>query len=262
MLTKDLLRWALVGSVLFHICIVLGISFVMPAQSETPVIGPPLRITLVSTPSDKPPEESDIVAQANSSGEAEPDAALPETSLDARSSVRQQTDLTAQREIFTVDRAEHSAGSDDANAEAAEFRQSREQLRAAISLAYLNAQAQPREAYVSARAKQNKYAAYVEKWRLLVERVGNANYPEAAKQQGIEGSLVLDVAIAHDGTVSAVRVLSSSGEKILDDAAVRIVHIAAPFDQFPDAIRQDVDILHIVRTWQFGENAFISTVIQ
>ena len=92
---------------------------------------------------------------------------------------------------------------------------------------------------------------YFEAWRRKVERVGNLNYPEAARAQGLHGSLRLLVAIAADGTLTDVRVLDPSGHQVLDDAAVRIVRLAAPFAPFPPAMRRNADVLEIVRTWQF-----------
>ena len=91
-----------------------------------------------------------------------------------------------------------------------------------------------------------------------MERVGNLNYPEAARQQKLEGSLVLDVSISSDGQVHKVRVLKTSEIKMLDDAAERIVHIAAPFDRFPDGFAREIDTLHIVRTWEFGHGRVVS----
>ena len=38
---------------------------------------------------------------------------------------------------------------------------------------------------------------------------------------------------------------------VLDEAAQRIVRLAAPFAPFPDNISQDTDILSITRTWTF-----------
>jgi len=97
------------------------------------------------------------------------------------------------------------------------------------------------------------YSSYMDAWRAKVERVGNLNYPEMAKRQNIAGSLVLDVAINPDGTVNAIQVLRTSGHKILDDAAVRIVELAAPYAPLPPDMRADTDILHITRTWKFRE---------
>jgi protein TonB len=59
------------------------------------------------------------------------------------------------------------------------------------------------------------------------------------------------VGIKPDGEVESVEINRSSGKKVLDNAAIRIVRLAAPFDRFPDAIRRDTDILYITRTWSF-----------
>ncbi len=109
----------------------------------------------------------------------------------------------------------------------------------------------PRRKFISATTKEYNYAAYMEAWRSKVERVGNLNYPEQARQQNLSGSLVLDVALNADGTINEITIRRSSGEKILDDAAVRIVELAAPFSAFPQNIKDETDILHIMRTWQF-----------
>ncbi len=119
----------------------------------------------------------------------------------------------------------------------------------------LEAKAQrPRRKFISATTKEYNYAAYMEAWRSKVERVGNLNYPEQARQQGLSGSLVLDVALNADGSINEITIRRSSGEKILDDAAVRIVELAAPYAPFPQNIKDETDILHIMRTWQFINN--------
>lgn len=92
---------------------------------------------------------------------------------------------------------------------------------------------------------------YFEAWRRKVERVGNLNYPDAARARSLYGSLRLLVAIVPDGTLRDVRVLESSGHRVLDDAALRIVRLAAPFAPFPPEMRRNTDVLEIVRTWQF-----------
>lgn len=92
---------------------------------------------------------------------------------------------------------------------------------------------------------------YLAAWRRKVERVGNLNYPDAARQRKLQGSLRLLVAIAADGTLREARVLESSGHAELDTAAVRIAQLAAPFAPLPPAMRRNTDVLEIVRTWQF-----------
>ncbi len=109
----------------------------------------------------------------------------------------------------------------------------------------------PRRKFISASTKEYKYAYYMEAWRAKVERVGNLNYPDAARKDKLSGSLILDVALNKDGSINQITIRRSSGYQVLDDAALRIVKLAAPYSPFPEHIREETDILHITRTWQF-----------
>lgn len=109
----------------------------------------------------------------------------------------------------------------------------------------------PRHRFVNSRTKEYKYAAYMEAWRAKVERIGNLNYPDEARRRRLSGNLLLDVALRPDGSVHQIVLRRSSGHKVLDDAAMRIVKLAAPFAPFPKDIRAETDILHVERTWQF-----------
>ncbi|WP_200250462.1 TonB family protein [Thiococcus pfennigii] len=109
----------------------------------------------------------------------------------------------------------------------------------------------PRRKAISASTREYKYASYLEAWRRKVERIGNLNYPEIAKERKLYGNLILLVSVRADGEVMAVRVVRSSGHPELDQAAVRIVELAAPFAPFPPDIRTETDVLDITRTWQF-----------
>ena len=117
----------------------------------------------------------------------------------------------------------------------------------------------PRRKWISASTRAHHYAAYMEAWRAKVERVGNLNYPDEARRHELSGNLLLDVALRADGGVEHIIVRRSSGHKVLDDAAVRIVKLAAPFARLPKNIRAETDILHIERTWRFlSSNRFAS----
>ena len=96
-----------------------------------------------------------------------------------------------------------------------------------------------------------RLARYVEDWRAKIERIGNLNYPEAARSLRLYGSLLLTVSIRSDGSVENVEINRSSGDRVLDAAAVRIVEMSAPFAAFPPDIKRDTDVLHITRTWMF-----------
>ncbi len=109
----------------------------------------------------------------------------------------------------------------------------------------------PRHKFINARTREYQYAAYMEAWRAKVERVGNLNYPDEARRRKLSGSLLLDVSLRPDGSVKDIVLRRSSGHKVLDDAAIRIVKLASPYAPFPKEIRKETDILHIERTWQF-----------
>lgn len=104
---------------------------------------------------------------------------------------------------------------------------------------------------ISASTREFRYASYLGAWERKVERIGNLNYPQAAKAQKLQGNLILDVAVRADGSVEQVRVVRSSGQPLLDEAAIKIVHLAAPYAPFPPDIAAETDVLNILRTWQF-----------
>lgn len=160
--------------------------------------------------------------------------------------------------------AETAAPAEDApaatTAPAPELPTAQELIARSFAMASLHAELQqklenkasrPRTKFVSATTQEYKYAAYMEAWRAKVERVGNLNYPDEARRRKLSGALLLDVALKPDGSVLEIIVRRSSGHRVLDDAAVRIVELAGPFAPFPAEIRRDVDVLHVTRTWKF-----------
>ena len=131
------------------------------------------------------------------------------------------------------------------------------------SLAMLNLQAQiarqtqtyqerPRKRFIGANAREYRFAQYEEDWRAKIERIGTNHYPAEARGK-LYGTLRLTVTIRPDGSVESIDLDRSSGLKILDQAAFRIVQMAGPFAAFPESIRKDTDLLVITRTWFFAQ---------
>lgn len=119
-------------------------------------------------------------------------------------------------------------------------------------------QKRPRKKFIGARAAEYRFAQYEEDWRVKVERVGTLNYPPEARGRHY-GNLRLTVTIRPDGSVESIELDRSSGLKVLDAAAFKIVRMAAPFAAFPANIRRDTDLLVITRTWFFGQGDKIWT---
>ena len=132
-------------------------------------------------------------------------------------------------------------------------------LEAEISRNWDNYQKRPRRKFIGARAREYRFAAYVEAWRQKVERVGNLNYPEEARTQKLYGHLRMTVNIRDDGSVESIDLNEPSDQPLLNEAAKRIVEMAAPYAAFPADVSRDTDIISITRTWTFTrEDTFSS----
>lgn len=252
-----------------HALLILGISFT-PEQPDHEDKLPSLDITLVTKRDTPPPKEADYLAQISQDGggntaekirpqleqAAQPAVAAPPPPSPAAGEARRLASSAGQRKVQVADAAKPAAPT------AAEL------INRSLELASLDQQLRqsmqaysqrPRQAFISARTQEFKYASYMNEWVGKVERVGNLNYPDEARRQNITGSLMLQVAINTDGSVRNIRLLRASGYKVLDDAAIRIVQLAAPFAPLPPEIRKDTDILHITRTWEFLNQGGLAT---
>jgi protein TonB len=282
----DRLGLALFVSILAHMVVVLGVTFSAPRVRQPG--SESLEITLVQTRSDKTPDNPQFLAQANQDGGGDvksPDIArspLPIMEMSDRNTElpvarpQPQEQVTVLKDLvalFTGKESERRVRTTEPHPEKKDENRTpermglpekrardieRARLNAEINRSFQEYQKMPRHKYLNARTQEYKYAAYMDAWRAKVERVGNLNYPEEARRQNLSGSLVLDVAINPDGSVHALQVLRSSGQKLLDDAAMRIVEIAAPYAPLTPDMRADVDILHITRTWEFQETGLTS----
>ena len=269
-----LFRYTLAISIAIHV-IVLAIKFQPFDLQKMLDRGPPLEVALVNAKSPTKPTKADVLAQAHLDGGGNTDAdrraktplpVLPKDTHSADLTVATQRVETLEqqtRELMTRLRSAPTAPAVAKPTEAADPKDmptSAELMQRTLEAMRLEAQIakdmdayqkRPKRRFVGARAEEYRFARYVEDWRLKIERVGNLNYPQAAREAKLYGSLVLTVSIRADGSVESVRVNRSSGQRVLDAAAVHIVEMSAPFATFPPDIRRDTDILHITRTWSF-----------
>jgi len=283
---SDRFGLALFGSILTHMVVILGVTFTIPKIHSDGWAT--LEITLVQTRSEKAPDAPQFLAQANQDGGGDSDlkltprSPLPVLEVSEKTNPFQRaqpkpqpkavpvrevndllTDEEARKKIATREPRKDQQPPQPQPAQAGVternvLQQERARLSAEISRSWQEYQKRPQRKFINARTQEYKYATYMDAWRAKVERIGNLNYPEQARRQRLAGSLMLDVAINADGSINAVVVRRSSGHKLLDDAAVRIVEMAGPFPAFPPNIRIDTDILHIMRTWKFNEQLLTS----
>jgi len=269
-----------------HALIILGVSFDVEELFDPDHQRAPLEITLVHSQSDEAPDEADYLAQANQKGGGNvkekvrpsspfPNARPTEDRGDAPQT-RQAQAPTPEPErrkpvLSTESDAPVKVQQEPSEAPTPEhpLPDASELVQRSMEIARLSAQIKqrqqayaqmPRHHFITANTREHVTAAYEEAWRQKVERVGNLNYPDEAKRRNLSGVLLLDVAINADGTLHGTRVLRSSGEKLLDDGAIRIVRLAAPYSPFPEEMREKgMDVLHIIRAWQFQSDNSLST---
>lgn len=283
---NDRLGVTVFGSFLVHMVVILGVTFTLPNLRDLPGL-PALEITLVQTASDQRPENPEFLAQANQDGGGDSDTAeIAKNPLPVREispvnhdfptfqsvpqkrvlSEHEMTALLTQADARKIKARDTKPEKKDLQLQPpnlglmarTEVEEESSRLNAEISRTWQEYQKRPRHKYLNARTQEYKYAVYLDAWRAKIERIGNLNYPEEAKQRHLAGTLVLDVALNADGSVNDISIRRSSGQKILDDAAIRIVELAAPFAPFPPEIREDTDVLDITRTWEFNESGFSS----
>ncbi len=281
----DRLGFTLFLAAVLHIALILGVGF---SLAEPEQISRTLEITLSTFNSESKPKEADFLAQANQQGSGSLDKkATPKTTELAPfqdtqinkvvpPSAPKATPAPAEAPKATVattrpkpektpaKREQRQPEPDPLPQKAPEFDSAQLSSEIASLEAELSSQ---RELYAkrpkihrlnAASTMRDKGAWYKDDWRKKIERVGNLNYPDDARRQRIYGSLRLLVSINRDGTLYEVQVLESSGQQVLDQAALRIVRLAAPFAPFSGDLA-DIDRLEIIRTWRFERGDKLSS---
>jgi protein TonB len=259
-----------------HAFVFFGIGFAFPGLGK--IISTPLRpleVVLVNSKSKTRPMNAEKMAQNNLDGggntadERHAKTPLPTLSDDEQFSPEQSAQRVKQLEqeakrLLTQLKSNYSIPEEKNNKNPTSAELSGQDLvQRSLEIARLEAEISksmdtyekmPKRKFIGARTQEYRYAQYVEDWRAKVERVGNMNYPQQARDQKIYGKLTLTVSIRADGSIESVEVNRSSGQRILDASAMRIVKLAAPYAPFPPNIRKDVDVLSITRTWMFTSN--------
>jgi protein TonB len=277
------LHTALGLSILLH-GVLLSVHFGFPDALRWKSANAPLEVVLVNAKTREKPASADVLAQANLDRGGNVDQhRRAKTPLPVTEPHKPGRDLAqAQRRVRQLEEQQQrllaqarDTGSrvpmETPNPPAATAEATRPSGRdlADLSLAAMRLQAQidrqieeyqkrPRKRFIGARATEYRFAQYEEDWRSKVERVGTLNYPAEARGK-LYGNLRLTVTIRPDGTVQSVELDRSSGLKVLDAAAFKIVRMATPFAAFPPEIRRDTDLLVITRTWFFGQGDKIWT---
>ncbi len=273
---RSTFTYALIASVAIH-AVLLAVKFRVFDFDRMPDRGPALEVALVNAKSAVKPAKAELLAQHNLDGGGNteekrraksPLPVLPKQPRAEEFVVANEPVETREQQAKEV--MTQAQGAPVATAPAADSGTSEQpempsatalmqktlevmRLEAQIAKDMDGLQKKPRRKHVGASAEEYRFARYVEDWRQKVERVGNLNYPEAARQMKLYGNLILTVSIRSNGSIEKVVIERSSGRKLLDAAAIKIVEMAAPYAPFPRDIERDIDYLDITRTWTFAK---------
>jgi protein TonB len=278
----DRLSFTLFLAAALHGLVIFGVAFELSKPNDS---APSVTVTLATSESNEIPDKADFVAQSNQQGSGSLDE-IKEITTDKLSPFSSQsiedTQTLNEKRAYVVDPLKNQAikttkAKNKTNSSPSEInkteRQAGKDTRDAQSIsreiaslkAKLDKQRQqyakrPRELVLtSVSTKASRDAAYLNDWTRKIEMVGNQNFPREAVSQRITGSLRLQSIIKWDGSLIKAEILESSGHRILDDAALQIIHRAAPFHPFPTDIRKDYDQMAIIRTWHFEINGLSTT---
>jgi protein TonB len=278
---NDRLSFTIFIALAIHAVIILGVTFTYVDRSQSATT---LEVTLAQHRSKNRPDKADFLAQFDQVGSGtleekalitSPNKAEYHDTVIRETSPVQQTASAPQKQEKQQATVVTTAKTTRANApETVEQDTSSKEtltpgekslLQRSLEIASLEARLdQQRQIYAkrprikrltSLSTASSNDAFYLNSWRRKIERIGNLNYPAEARRQKLFGSLRLLVSVLPDGSLKEVEILESSGHQVLDDAALQIVRLAAPFAPFPDELRETTDVLEIIRTWQFRENS-------
>ncbi|HFB66197.1 MAG TPA: energy transducer TonB [Aeromonadales bacterium] len=277
----DRLGFTIFLALCFHLIIILGIGFAPEDDPKTDY--GTLNVVLAHNPSEDRPDKADFIGQANQlAGGKNKQVQTATTPIQAPFPAQQIAPTSAQeiKKVDSTQTQQQLLNSLNANIKTQLSAPTPEDEKQgqktpgfklstrAMAIASLQAELDkarkaegnnPRRRTVSTAIHQSSEALYLDSWQRKIEKIGNLNYPAKARTLKIYGTLLVKVSINQDGSLESVSILKSSGKKILDDAAIRIVRLAAPFNPLPPEIRKTTDILTIIRKWTFPSDNKFST---
>ena len=273
---KSLLFTGFPVAVFLHAVLIFATGFMTPEPNPVRK-STLLDITIVNSHSDIAPKDADFIAQANQQGSGSlaeksritsplasenpnltdgdqsfaSEESAPEITPRPKPQVlttKGKTNKTIKKEIVEEEVVEQVVRNAELSEKAEEIRA----LMAETSKQEQQYARRPRIHFVdSISAKSSVEARYINNWAKKLERIGNINFPDEAIRLSLSGTLILNATLDRAGRVVEMQIDVSSGSRVLDRAALRIVKLAAPYEPLPPDIRKKYDRLSITRSMVF-----------
>lgn len=276
---QDLISVTAFFSAILHAVVILGVGFKLPDIAALQNTDHTLDVVLINAPNNEQPDEAETISTNNNLGGGEDHTeatspmpwkpVAPNEIEVVTKSAKQTTQQTATANLILGDgikieknestqakleSPKQNADGEDILTTKSKRQLERERLIAKLSKDWNDYQKRPKRKFLSPSTSQHGAAKYLNDWRKKVEAVGNSNYPAKAKAKGLSGSMIIDVSIHQDGRIERIDIRVPSPHKLLNDAAIRFIRDAAPYDEFPDELKNEYDIIHITRSYHFLTN--------
>ena len=279
--SSDRLSMTILLTAIFHGIVILGITFT--SDDDKSDTAPMLDVIIVPSQKSKTPVEADYLAQISQDGGGNSDKKLRPTdmfsaptlsetpgiapeqsiaSINKMQQINQQKLLTQKDSDYAINTEKEISKEEQPtppSEQTPDFKAEIARLAAELDKTTQEYAKKPREKFINSRTREHVAASYMRKWIDKVERIGNLNYPDAAVRSKLSGTLIMDVVINSKGELIKYNLQRSSGHKVLDDAARRIVGLASPFAKFPEKLKKDADVIHITRSWVFESDNRLSS---
>lgn len=220
----------------------------------------PLSVVLVNASNKTPPKQANKLAQADLQGGGKSE------NQDATALHRARLGAEARLEVLEKQQKQMLAKLDEQRAKSG-GRKSGDDQKIAPQLNSLEAelakqlQADGREprrkVLTGANTRAVTFAHYFDAMRQKIEAYGSTFFPRA-NGRPLYGSLIIVVSIDSQGRITTnaqgkdgVSIGRSSGNPELDRQALAIVRASAPFGPFPSEMRNQIDVLDWISTFDF-----------
>ena len=278
--SNDRISFTFLLALAAHALIILGLGFELIKSHTSPPST--IEVILTKTQNAEAPEDAKVIAEHNQiqSGSVDYDARPTSPSVTNQSfqGDRQQNSTASKTNTTPVSQnqmtlhqnnpdgekfSSNTVTEEQVNIDQDELRKNQQNVAQLVSELSREKQLyakRPRINHIDTlSAKSSVEAKYIKDWVQKVEIVGNINYPDQAKRKKLSGTLILSVLVDHKGNVISSILQQKSGKKLLDESAIKVVKLAAPFKKFPPEMREQYDQLMITRTWVYHSDNKLST---
>jgi protein TonB len=283
---EDQRLWIAVGfSFLLHAAL-LAVKFAPPTNQTSKPLSSGLEIILVNARHDKAPVNADALAQVNLSGGGNTELGRARSPLpNLQQSVDGNHIETQRRKIAELEQQQERMLSQLSTLSKERIKVAEKSIKKSVdvstkpetmdTVALARREAEiakqvsdynkrPIKSQLTPSTREVSYAVYYATLQKQIERTGTRYFPQQEGKK-IYGDLIVYIPVYQDGSIyekeGGPRIEKTSGNRMLDHAALAIVRRAAPFGSFPKGALGDgkTHVWEIITRFRFTRDEILET---